>query len=97
MQSNILSLEGLEGKFQRTVHSLEMERECMSALKEEIVCQAVVADRMVVERACLLSDISILHLEKDRQKAKLTDVELIYMCWKRIVATYIWENGYKVK
>ena len=47
----------------------------MSALNE-IVCQAAVADRMVAERACLLSDVSILHLEKDRQKAKLTDVEL---------------------
>ena len=63
MQSNILSLEGLEGKFQRMVHSLEMERECISALKEEIACQAAAADRMVAERACLLSGISILHLK----------------------------------
>ena len=85
----ILSLEGMEGKFQRAIHSLEKERESTSALREEVECRAAVEDRMMADRACLLSDVGILRTEIDRLKAKLADVELSFGEWWIDLASYM--------
>ena len=85
----LLKILNLEGKCQRAIHSLEKERGCTSALREEVECRAAVEDRMMAERACLLSDIGILRTENDRLKAKLADVELSFGEWWIDLASYM--------
>ena len=85
----ILILEGLEGKCQRAVNSLSMERERTSALKESVKCQAAVVDRVVGEKACLQSDVSMLCIDNDRLKVKLADMELSFGEWWIDLASYV--------
>ena len=69
-----------------------MERERTSALKESVECQAAVVDRVVAEKACLQSDVSMLRIDNDRLKAKLADMEL----WDVTLLTYLYVESYEL-